>query len=75
MCFGAIPWSGVQRVICGASTMDAENIGFDEGPKPTDWRAALHSRGIETICDVERELAADVLQNYVKSGGKIYNGN
>jgi tRNA(Arg) A34 adenosine deaminase TadA len=75
MCFGAIPWSGLQRVICGATTLDAEKIGFDEGPKPQDWRGALHSRGIETICGVERELAAAVLQNYVHNGGKIYNGH
>jgi tRNA(Arg) A34 adenosine deaminase TadA len=74
MCFGAIPWSGLQRVICGARTCDAENIGFDEGSKPQAWREAFKSRGIETICDVERELAAGVLQNYVRSGGKIYNG-
>jgi hypothetical protein len=31
--FGAIPWSGVQRVIAGARDSDARSIGFDEGPE------------------------------------------
>jgi tRNA(Arg) A34 adenosine deaminase TadA len=30
MCFRAIPWSGIQVLVCGARSADA--IGFDEGP-------------------------------------------
>lgn len=32
MCLGAILWSGVRRLVCGAARSDAERIGFDEGP-------------------------------------------
>ncbi len=73
MCFGAIPWSGVRRVVTGARDSDARNIGFDEGPKIKDWRIELEKRGIATICDVSREAAAQVLLNYASQGGKIYN--
>lgn len=73
MCYGAIPWSGVQRVICGARDSDARAIGFDEGPKARNWRDALASRGIETICDVERSAAVEVFREYANRGGRIYN--
>lgn len=73
MCFGAIPWSGVRRVIAGARDADARSIGFDEGPKMKDWRGELEKRGIATICDVSRDAAAQVLLNYSLQGGIIYN--
>lgn len=73
MCFGAIPWSGVRRVITGARDADARSVGFDEGPKMATWRKELEQRGIATLCDVGREAAAQVLRDYAASGGKIYN--
>ncbi len=73
MCFGAIPWSGVRRLVCGARDEDARAIGFDEGPKLDDWVAALNNRGIEVLLDVLREEAVVVLREYVATGGKIYN--
>jgi len=73
MCFGAIPWSGVKRVISGASDADARSIGFDEGPKLENWRAALSDRQIEVIADVKRQEARLVLNEYLQTGGQIYN--
>jgi tRNA(Arg) A34 adenosine deaminase TadA len=73
MCFGAIPWSGVHRVVTSARDADARSIGFDEGPKLSDWRAALEQRGIEVICDVRRAEAKAVLSEYAQNGGLIYN--
>jgi tRNA(Arg) A34 adenosine deaminase TadA len=73
MCFGAIPWSGVRRVITGGRDSDARSIGFDEGPKMKDWRDELKKRGVVTISDIRREDAVRVLFNYSLMGGKIYN--
>jgi tRNA(Arg) A34 adenosine deaminase TadA len=73
MCLGAIPWSGVRRVVCGAHGADAAAIGFDEGAKPADWVGALQKRGIEVVRDVRRDEAQAVLQQYAKAGGLIYN--
>lgn len=74
MCFGAVPWSGVRRLVCGARDEDAREVGFDEGPKMIDWQSALQSRGIEVILDVSRAQAVAVLRDYAASGGMIYNG-
>lgn len=73
MCFGAIPWSGVNRVVTAAKDEDARNIGFDEGPKPDNWIKSLNNRGIQVIDNIERESARTVLQLYKDSNGHIYN--
>jgi len=71
MCFGAVPWSGVRRLVCGARDEDARRIGFDEGPKLADWVSALNERGIEVLRDVRRAAGAAVLQAYRDAGGLI----
>jgi tRNA(Arg) A34 adenosine deaminase TadA len=73
MCLGAIPWSGVRRVVCGARGEEACEIGFDEGAKPADWAGELRKRGIEVVRDVLREEARAVLRGYAQAGGTIYN--
>jgi tRNA(Arg) A34 adenosine deaminase TadA len=73
MCFGAIPWSGITRLVCGARDEDARSIGFDEGPKLPNWQEALEKRGVHVFRDVLRCEAVDVLNLYVKEGGTIYN--
>jgi tRNA(Arg) A34 adenosine deaminase TadA len=74
MCFGAVPWSGVSRLVCGARDADARAIGFDEGPKMAQWQEALAERGIAVVRDVLRKEAAAVLDEYRAAGGTIYNG-
>jgi tRNA(Arg) A34 adenosine deaminase TadA len=73
MCLGAIPWSGVRRVVCGARGEDACAIGFDEGAKPADWPGELRTRGIEVVRDILRDEARAVLRRYGETGGTIYN--
>lgn len=74
MCYGATPWTGITRLVCGAREADAEEIGFDEGPKPDDWVETLTTRGIEVERDILRSDAAKVLRDYGSLGGDIYNG-
>lgn len=73
MCLGAIPWSGVRSVICGARDEDARSIGFDEGHKPLDWIKSLESHGISVTRDILHEQAKAVLIEYGRCGGLIYN--
>lgn len=73
MCLGAIPWSGVRRVIIGARDSDVRALGFDEGAKSERWQRELEKRGISVIRDVERDAAVRVLHEYVRQGGLIYN--
>lgn len=74
MCLGAVPWSGVSRLVCGARHEDAGAIGFDEGDKPDEWQLGLANRGIEVVLDVRRTEAIAVLTAYVEAGGLVYNG-
>lgn len=73
MCLGAIPWSGVSSVLCGATKTDAEAAGFDEGVRSEDWIEALARRDIDVRTAVLREPAARVLERYASSGRTIYN--
>ena len=73
MCLGAIPWSGVRSVVCGARDEDARSIGFDEGTKPQNWVKSLENRGISVVRDILREQAKAVLLQYGSEGGLIYN--
>jgi tRNA(Arg) A34 adenosine deaminase TadA len=75
MCFGALPWSGISSLICGARKQDAEAAGFDEGDKPGEWVKSLQRRDIEVERGVLRSDAAAVLAFYCDSGGSIYNAN
>ena len=74
MCMGAIPWSGIPRLVCAARGEDAEAIGFDEGAKPARWQTELERRGIAVVRDIRRDEAAAVLRDYVAGGGEVYNG-
>ena len=72
-CYGALFWSGVRSLVCGARSSDAEAAGFDEGPKPADWADRLAARGIAVTPDVLRDEAAQVIRDYAAAGGPIYN--
>lgn len=71
-CFGALIWSGATRLVCGATTADAEAVGFDEGPKPENWPGVLEARGISVKLGVRRSEARAVLEEYRRRGGTIY---
>jgi tRNA(Arg) A34 adenosine deaminase TadA len=73
MCLGATLWSGVRRLVCGATREDATNLGFDEGPVFPESYAYLESRGIAVVRGILRQEAAEVLELYERSGGQIYN--
>ncbi|MDX2429048.1 MAG: nucleoside deaminase [Xanthomonadales bacterium] len=75
MCFGALPWSGIKSLVCGARKEDAEQAGFDEGDKPDQWVSSLRNRGIEVQRGVLRPQAASVLAHYRDTGGPIYNAS
>ena len=74
MCLGAILWSGVTRVVCGAARADATELRFEEGPVFPESYRYLEARGIEIVHEVLREEARAVLVLYRERGGEIYNG-
>jgi tRNA(Arg) A34 adenosine deaminase TadA len=68
MCLGAVLWSGVKRVVCGAAREDALKLGFEEGPVfPESWRY-LSERGVDVRRGVHRAEAREVLGLYANRG-------
>lgn len=74
MCLGATLWSGVDKLVCGATRPDAKALGFDEGPVFPESFRYLKQRGLEIVRGLLREEAAAVLRAYRDQGGVIYNG-
>jgi tRNA(Arg) A34 adenosine deaminase TadA len=74
MCLGATLWSGVRRVLCGATRDDAMLLQFEEGPVFASSWAYLRRKGIEVHHGVLREEAVAVFDLYRAQGGAIYNG-
>jgi tRNA(Arg) A34 adenosine deaminase TadA len=74
MCLGTVAWSGVARLVCGATDADARAVGFDEGDKPADWPGALARRGIQVTQGIDSQRAAAAMRRYVDQGGTVYNG-
>jgi len=72
MCLGATHWSGVSRLVCGATKADAEALGFDEGPVDAAAYDHLARRGVAVVRGVLREEAAAVLRRYQELGRPIY---
>lgn len=73
MCLGATLWSGVKRLVCGATREDATRLGFDEGPVfPASYEYLSHA-GIAIVREVARDDARAVLEMYRARSGPIYN--
>lgn len=73
MCLGATLWSGVKRLVCGATRSDATRLGFDEGPVFKASYEYLAHAGIEIAREVCRAEARAVLELYRSRAGPIYN--
>lgn len=74
MCLGATLWSGVRRVLCGATRDDAMLLQFDEGPVFASSWAYLRRKGLEIRRGFLREEAVEAFALYRQRGGAIYNG-
>jgi tRNA(Arg) A34 adenosine deaminase TadA len=73
MCLGAVFWSGVTRLICGATREDVEGIGFDEGPVFPESYRYLESGGVTVVREVCRSESREVLDLYHRRMGPRYN--
>jgi tRNA(Arg) A34 adenosine deaminase TadA len=74
MCLGATLWSGVRRLVYGATREDATRLAFDEGPVFPESYRYLEARGLRIVRGVLRAQATAVLELYRSGGGAVYNG-
>lgn len=72
MCLGAAHWSGVTRLVTGATREDVEGIRFDEGPVFPESYQYLTARGVALRKEVLRAEAREVLKLYAEMNGTIY---
>ncbi len=73
MCLGAILWSGLKRVVWGASSKVAKEIGFDEGPVFESSWEYLKNKGIKIKSNLLEKEIEDILKKYSSKHGVIYN--
>ena len=72
-CLGAVHWAGLRRLVCGAPVEAAQAAGFEEGPRAADWKEQLGQRGVAVRDAVLAEEASEVLREYRRRGGAVYN--
>lgn len=72
MCLGATLWSGVARLVTGATKADAEAIGYDEGPVVPESYLYLERKGVEVIRGIRGDEARALFALYQAAGGPIY---
>jgi tRNA(Arg) A34 adenosine deaminase TadA len=74
MCFGAVLWSGVKRLVIAGHGRELEEItGFDEGPRPANWESELTGRRIAVITDIMRNEAIQVFSEFRARNRFVYN--
>ena len=73
MCLGAALWSGISRLVFGASGEDVRDLGFDEGPVFPQSHQYLAERGIGIEGGLLRAEACGVLRRYRELQGPLYN--
>jgi tRNA(Arg) A34 adenosine deaminase TadA len=73
MCLGATLWSGVKRLVYGATRADATRLNFEEGPVFEASYRYLEERGLEIVGPLLRAEAREVLELYRARSGTIYN--
>lgn len=74
MCFGALLWSGVRRLVIPGSGPELEDLtGFDEGPLAATWRTDLAARGIVVKEGPRHPQAIALFRWFAASGKTVYN--
>ncbi len=72
MCFGAIHWAGVSRVVFGCRTREAKEFGFSELMVTANRLKTLGKSPVLIEGGVLREECLEVMRLWQKLGGKPY---
>ena len=73
MCFGAIWWSGLSRVVSSALAKDAEAVGFKEGPVTAQmWEDLKREKAVEHLANFQRNAESLRAFKEFEKTGKIY---
>ena len=73
MCFSAIHWAKIRRIVYGASIADAEEAGFNELTLPNDLMKREGKSPVEVESDCLREECVALFQEWKDAGqAKLY---
>ncbi len=72
MCFAAIHWARVGRIVSGARIADAQSFGFNELPVAAATLAHLGGVAMELRPDVRREDALALFRRWREAAGTPY---
>jgi len=72
MCFSAIHWARIGRIVYGASIADAKKAGFSEMELSNKRLDGIAKTGIEIKSGVLREECKALFDEWKKRGGKAY---
>lgn len=70
MCFAAIHWAGLRRIIFGASIADARNAGFSELTISNEQMRDLGGSPVEIVPHVMRDQCAALFDEWQKRGDR-----
>jgi tRNA(Arg) A34 adenosine deaminase TadA len=72
MCFSAIHWAGMQRIVFGAAIADAKRAGFNELSISNEEMKARGGSTVEVVGGVLKAEAAAVFNEFLARGAKVY---
>ena len=72
MCFAAIHWAGIERIVYGASIADAQRAGFNELSISNEEMKTRGGSPVKVEGGLLREEAAAVFREFAARGGKTY---
>jgi len=72
MCFAAIHWAKIQRIIFGTEIADVKNLGFSELTISNDEMKKKGGATVEIIGDFMRDECLELLSSWKKGKGRIY---
>lgn len=68
MCFGAIHWSGIERIVFGAGISDAEEFGFNELPISNRTMKEEGGSPVEIVPDFMKEENRELFKEWAARG-------
>lgn len=72
MCFGAIHWAGISRLVFGCRIRDAKRVGFSELAVSNARLKSLGKSPVKITGGVLREECIDVMRFWEERGGSPY---
>jgi len=72
MCFGAIHWAGISRVVFGCRIRDAKKLGFSELTVSARRLSSLGGSPVKVVAGILRGECLEVMKLWQRLGGRSY---